>query len=307
MASIDCVVDTHPMAREIDSVTNHIQGTTAAVVGMKVAVVKAEEEASQYVCENVNRGFYTLIQSQISQKIAKLQSEVDSHLMQLNQQRKQLLAIKGRMERDYNMISNRYLKLFTGLNQNLQQRVYELDKPVMEFAVKEVDKVSNRTKFLTAVVPVTQIESVGMSQQILASNLKFRGAGVIKAMSRFLSDMSAQNELTKHVLLPASVGGESQTLSVPVLIYETQYDNSNNRRTDVVVTDQGLSRSSGQTIQNAISERAATFEWESGKGIDNEVRSEFDRFLSNSNASARVKDMAARLFLSNNYQTLKGS
>ena len=49
--------------------------------------------------------------------------------MQLNQQRKQLLAIKSRMERDYNMISARYLKLFNGLNQNLRQRVFELDKP----------------------------------------------------------------------------------------------------------------------------------------------------------------------------------
>ena len=88
MAYIDCVVDTQPMAREIDSVSNHIKGTTAAVVGMQAAVIRAEEEASNHVCENVNRGFYTLIHSQISQKIAKLKSEVDSHLMQLNQQRK---------------------------------------------------------------------------------------------------------------------------------------------------------------------------------------------------------------------------
>ena len=132
MAYIDCVVDTEPMAREITSVSNHIKGTTAAVVGMRAAVIQAEEEASDHVCENVNRGFYTLIRSQISQKIAKLKSEVDSHLMQLNQQRKQLLAIRSRMERDYNMISNRYLKLFNGLNQNLRQRVFELDRPTIE-------------------------------------------------------------------------------------------------------------------------------------------------------------------------------
>ena len=70
------------------------------------------------------------MRSQISQKIAKLQSEVDSQLMQLNAQRKQLLAIKNRMERDYNMLSDRYLKLFNGINQNLKQRILELDRPV---------------------------------------------------------------------------------------------------------------------------------------------------------------------------------
>ena len=112
MATFNYTVDTNPMAQEIGSVSNHIKGTTTAVVAMQAAVILAEEKAADHVCTNVNKGFFTLIRSQISQKVAKLQSEVDSHLMQLNQQRKQLLSIKGRMERDYNMISNRYSKLF---------------------------------------------------------------------------------------------------------------------------------------------------------------------------------------------------
>ena len=94
MAYIDCVVDTQPMANEINTVSTHINGTTAAVVGMRAAVIQAEEAAAEHVCDNVNKGFYTLIHSQISQKIAKLQSEVDSHIMKLNQLRKQLLSIK---------------------------------------------------------------------------------------------------------------------------------------------------------------------------------------------------------------------
>ena len=108
MASyIDCVVDTKPMANEINSVSTHIKGTTAAVVSMKMAVIAAEQEAADHVCDNVNKGFYALIHSQISQKIAKLQSDVDSHLMKLNQLKKQLLGIKNRMERDYGMITGR--------------------------------------------------------------------------------------------------------------------------------------------------------------------------------------------------------
>ncbi|GHT76494.1 hypothetical protein FACS189463_1690 [Bacteroidia bacterium] len=167
MATFNYTVDTNPMAQEISTVSNHIKGTTTAVVAMQTAVVLAEAKAADHVCNNVNKGFYTLIRSQISQKIAKLQSEVDSHLMQLNAQRKQLLGIKNRMERDYNMISSRYLKLFNGLNQNLKQRVFELDKPTIDFAVREVEKVSNRTKYLTATVPVSQLESLAASQKII--------------------------------------------------------------------------------------------------------------------------------------------
>ena len=54
---------------------------------MQTAVIIAEEKAADHVCNNVNKGFYSLIRSQISQKMAKLQSEVDSHLMQLVQQK----------------------------------------------------------------------------------------------------------------------------------------------------------------------------------------------------------------------------
>ena len=65
---IDCLIDTTPMADEIRTVSNHIEGTTTAVVAMQTAVVLAEKQAAETVCRNVNRGFYTLMRSQISQK-----------------------------------------------------------------------------------------------------------------------------------------------------------------------------------------------------------------------------------------------
>ena len=57
MAHIDFVLDTKPMAQEISSISNHIKGTTAAVVAMQTAVVLAEQKAADQVCSNVNKGF----------------------------------------------------------------------------------------------------------------------------------------------------------------------------------------------------------------------------------------------------------
>lgn len=303
MARIDCVIDTQPMANEISSVSNHINGTTAAVVGMKAAVVQAESEAADHVCQNVNRGFYTLIHSQISQKIAKLRSEVDSHTMRLNQLQRQLLGIKDRMERDYGMISQRYLKLFGTLNKNLQQRVFELDKPVIEFAVKDVNTIFNRTKQMPATVPVSQQESLSVSQRILASNVKYQGKKVIDSMGRFLTDMKEQKELTEQVLLPVK-SEENADILVPVLLSECNYDGSGNKRMDVIVTRSGLTQRSQDAIRNSISVAALNLQWEEGEAAD-EVKSEFSRFLSASSASQRVKDMANKLFMANGFQVLK--
>ena len=125
MEYINCVVDTQPMANELQSVSNHVTGTTTAVVAMQAAVIKADQDAADRVCHDVNRGFHALMSSQLSQKIAKLQSDVDSHLLRLNQQAKQLLNIKKQMERDYQRTAMRYCKTFNSINKELRQRVQD--------------------------------------------------------------------------------------------------------------------------------------------------------------------------------------
>lgn len=306
MARIDCLIDTKPMANEMRTVSKNIQGTTAAVVGMKVAVIKAEQDAADHVCSNVNKGFYTLIHSQISQKIAKLHSDVDSHIMKLNQLRKQLLAIKGRMERDYGMISQRYIKLFNGLNKNLEQRVFELDKPIMEFAMKDINTISNRKKNMTATVPVSQKESLSLSQKILTSNMKFQGMRVIDSMSRFLMDMKKQDELAQEILLDTSFSERDSSLMVPVIISELRYDKYGNTRIDVIPPSLGLSGKARDSICTAVNMEVTKFEWQE-EPLSNEIKSEFGKYLSSSSASQRVKDMTNKLFSSNNIQTIKQS
>lgn len=301
MATFNYTVDTYPMAEEIGSVSNHVKATTTAVVAMQTAVVLAEAEAADQVCNNVNRGFYTLIRSQISQKLARLKSEVDSHLMQLNQQRKQLLAIKGRMERDYNMISSRYHKLFNGLNANLKQRIYELDRPTIDFATREMVKASNRTKNLTATVPITQIESLAISQKIVASNVKYRSLNVINSMTHFLGSMNEQKNLTDRILLETNCNIKNSSLSIPIVVVESTYDKSNNKTIDISMNNVGLNKQTQTAIRNAIMPDIENLQWQSASS-NRDVQSEFSRLLSLSNNSQRVKDMAQKLFQTENYQ-----
>ena len=302
MAHIDCEVNTRPMAQEIDSVSKHITLTTAAVVGLKAAVISAEEEATTKVCNDVNRGFYALIHSQISQKIAKLQSEVDSHLMKLNQHSKQLGGIKLRMERDYGMLCGRYSKLFSGLNKNLENRVFALDKPTIDFAVKEINAVSNRTKQLSAVVPVSQLESLTASQKMVASSLKNRGMRVLSSMNNFLGDMKAQEIITHSILLPQRCRKEMQPIMVPVIVRETN-NSRDDKHIDIYVNSSELPQRAQDSIKNSVN--TYPLQWQTPAGGHNELRSEFNRCLSNSNSSQRVKDMVEKLFAEANFQTIK--
>ncbi|MCB0536422.1 MAG: hypothetical protein KDE33_02735 [Bacteroidetes bacterium] len=303
MANFNYTVDTKPMADEMRSVSRHVNATTGAVVAMQTAVIIAEEKAADHVCNNVNKGFYSLIRSQISQKMAKLQSEVDSHLMQLVQQKNALLSIKNRMQKDYNMIASRYIKLFNGLNSNLKQRVFELDKPTIDFAVKEVDKVSNRTKYLTATIPIAQLESLAASQKIVASNVKYRGFNVIKSMRSFLFEMNTQKKLTDQILINDGRYTETATVYIPIVICECNRDKTD-AGVEISVSDVELDNISKSAIKNTTFAELNQIEWQAKSTPNTEVKSEFSKLVSTSSKSQRVKDMATKLFQSNNYQTI---
>lgn len=303
MATFNYTVDTKPMADEMRSVSRHVNATTGAVVAMQTAVIIAEEKAADHVCNNVNKGFYSLIRSQISQKMAKLQSEVDSHLMQLVQQKNALLSIKNRMQKDYNMIASRYIKLFNGLNSNLKQRVFELDKPTIDFAVKEVDKVSNRSKYLTATIPIAQLESLAASQKIVASNVKYRGFNVIKSMRSFLFEMNTQKKLTDQILINDGRYTETATVYIPIVICECNRDKTD-AGVEISVSEVELDNISKSAIKNTAFAELNQIEWQAKSSPNTEVKSEFSKLVSSSSKSQRVKDMATKLFQSNNYQTI---
>lgn len=303
MATFNYTVDTEPMAHEMSSVSRHVNATTGAVVAMQAAVILAEERAADHVCNNVNKGFYSLIRSQISQKMAKLQSEVDSHFMQLVQQKNALSSIQKRMEKDYNMIAGRYLKLFNGLNVNLKHRVFELDKPTIDFAVKEVDKVSNRSKYLTATIPINQLESLSESQKIVASNIKFRGLKVINSMRTFLFEMNSQKKLTDQILINDGRYTKTATVYTPVIIMECNRDKTEGD-IEISISNVEWDNLSKSAIKNSVFNGLKRIQWQQNIIINPEIKSEFSKLVSSSSKSQRVKDLSSKLFQASNYQTI---
>ncbi len=304
MATFNYTVDTQPMAEEMSSVSRHVNVTTGAVVAMQTSLIAAEASAADHICENVNKGFYSLIRSQISQKMAKLKSDVDSHLMQLVQQKKALLSIKSRMSRDYNMIANRYNKLFNSLNANLKHRVFELDKPTIDFACKEIDKVSNRTKYLTATIPITQLESISLSQKIIASNVKKRGFNVINSMKGFIHEMNLQKKLTDQVLIDNNNIIKVGTSSIPILVYECNRDRTENKNIDIIVPVVELDNITVCSIKNKAYSEFSQLNWNNETKPAPEVYEEFSKLLAISSKSSQIKDLALQLFQSNKYQTI---
>lgn len=300
---INFVLDTVPMAREIETVSHRVDGTTTAVVAMQAAVVKAEKDGSDFICENVNRGFFSLMHSQISQKIAAKQSRTEALLMELNAQKKRLLEIKSTMERDYRRIAARYERIIVSINKQLKQRVQDLDQPIFKFAEREMATTKNRLGLLTGTIPVCQLEGVGASQKILSSNIKYDSLGVVESTKRFLEHNNEQKIVTGKILLNSMPGVDAEQ-KIPVLISVGTLDRSGSENMSVYISD-AFSQQSQQMVKNEVYNQAAGLQWKPAlPTANNMVDQEFARLMASSRASKRVKDTAMKLYKSTQMMNL---
>ena len=298
---IPCTVDTAPMAAEIQSVSNHVKGTTAAVVTMQSAVIAAENQGANKVCANVNRGFFTLIQSQISQKIANKQSRVEALLMHLGQQKRQLLSIKANMEREYGRIAERYLRIFTSVNKELESRIRQVDQPVFELVNKHMVTSSNRMNALSGWVSISQMEGLTQGQQILVSKMKHNAQVALEQATDFLAQIGEQRLLTDKVLISNPMGNDDQTYQIPIVVWETLNDESGIPRTEVN-SPEVLSKVDTDQINNSIRSSNELFWNKEDKSLM--IAEEFDRLLDSASSNTRVKDLIKKMYLSSEILTL---
>lgn len=302
MAQFNFTVDTDPMADSIDGVAHNVDGTTAAVVAMQTAVVIAEQKGSEKICKNVNYGFYSLIRSQISQKIATHKSKADAKIMELQQQTVSLGSIKSRMEKDYMMLASRYTKLFDSLNKSLRSRIFELDKPATSFVYKEVFPVANKTKRLTGIPSTTQTESITDSQMISVSNTKYNAMKNISSMQDFIFNSENQKSLIGSILTNESANEPTEKF-VPIILSESE--GLSIRQSQWKISQPKLKKNVTIKVESNVYSSLNNLEWKSND-ISNTIRvkQEFENFVNQSSLPDKVKKQMLSFIESAQWQNL---
>lgn len=298
MSDFNFTVDTSPMANAIDGVSKGVSVTTGAVVAMKAAVLDAEEKASDQVCNQLNEGFYSLMHAQISQKIAELKSSVETELWELVQYAQSLQAIQARMTTDYNLISRRYIKLFSSINNNLHARIAELDVPVFSLVKRDAKLMDNRAYLNSAQISTNQLESILTSQTLLASRVKENAEQTLHAISRYVREtaLEAQKseasmdrtkvESVEELLIPISIVESTTAIGEPAInYYVAKSDNESiDRKIDSSVHDHSI---------NAVLHGS----WSEGDPSERErVDTEFRQLLADRDEDPRVKEEISKMF-----------
>ncbi len=301
-------VDTRPMADSLQRVAQRVDSVTYAVREMQDAVILADKEAADDVCANVNRGFYTLIRSQISQKVAKLKADVESKSMEMIQQSQTLKTFRYRMEQDYVMIARRYSKLFDSLNKSLRQRIFELDKFTTNFVHRSVASLDNRVIHSPGVLIVGSQENIDAHQKLISSNTKGIAQLGIEAISKFIIDIKDQKQHIGSILINRRFG-VPELYYVPVIFTESTIRGTSDTSANSFVPNSPneiLNNKLKSITHNIISSESQSLNWDEADSVEKQrVVTEFERFVNSSNISERLKKETLRLFGESNFQVLR--
>lgn len=301
-------VDTDPFDNSVEHCNTNVNLLTGAVVATEAAQIASIDSNSKKVANTIVSGFYSYIRSEISQQIAELTQGIDSQLMHLRELSKAVVDKKRQMEGDFLRISSRYIKTFDDLNNELSNRIFELDKPTFVFK-KELDNQSNRTtnNDLVNTVAIFGKEGSELQSKISASIAKKRALDTLNKAKIFLWQQKKLNNTVQQSMLNEST--ESSQYS-PVCFVETIEDK--NQITKGLHAPSFVSALQENQTKNELIEQFAesTNSWSTiKKDYNDNLKLYFNSELNKSYTTAdqhsvRVKEMIQKIANLSSIQTL---
>lgn len=199
--TINIRVDTDAFDGSVKSCNSNVNLLTGAVTAAEAAQVASIRSNAEKVGQTIVNGFFKTVRSEISQQITELRNIVDATLIHMHELSRRCVDKQSQMEADYNRISKRYLQIFSDLDSELRNRVYELDRPTFVFRDESV-KSSYRaiSDDLVGAVAVSGAESGKAEARISASLAKKRALDTIGIANTFLMKQKATDNIIRECI-----------------------------------------------------------------------------------------------------------
>lgn len=223
VVSVRVTVDTNPFDRSVQHCNSCVNTLTGAIVATESAQVASIRDKADKVGNAIVSGFFKTVRSEISQQIMELGNRIDATLLHLRELAKNCVDKQRQMEVDYGRISSRYSKIFEELNRELENRIYEIDRPVFAFK-QHADSNAGRllTNDMVGTVAISGAETGKLEAGIGVSVTKRRALNTIQKANRFLQMQKETDDLLSRCKID---DGRDAKYYVPVCFMETSGSN----------------------------------------------------------------------------------
>lgn len=289
-------VDTDDFDHEVRECNQSVGALTGSIVATESAQIVSIHKNAQKVGSTIVKGFFDTVRSEISQQIMELQTKVDATLLHLKQLADRCKEKQLQMQNDYGRLTSRYLKVFDDLNNELENRIYELCRPAFIFK-RETDEsilqVVCSDKPTTATIAGAE-QSV-LEARIASSLAKRRAVDTIMEANKFLTKQKRTEYILNHSTINEAV---ESSIYLPVCYVETQDNGVTNRRAykpdmlDRVDSKRLVESISQSNLRNELAEESKMLE----ESFNREVSA---AFKSHNEHDERVMGYITKLFYSN--------
>lgn len=293
--NVTITVDTDDFDSSVHNCNQTVGVLTGAVVATEGAQVASIKEKADRVGQTIINGFFKTIRSEISQQIMELTNKINAVLLHLTNLSQRCTEKQRQMEKDYHRISERYTKIFEELNQELQNRIYELDKPAFAFR-QESDKNINRLLETDMVntVAVSGTENSHLEAMMSASYVKKNALDCLSKINTFLEGQKRTTDVLHNCMMPYC---DSSYYYVPICYVETT--DTDNQINHNIYTPQ-INR---QISTNDLMDEFNRMEWSVTDNPDeSQIRLHFNNELTEQYPASedvhenRVRDYIVQLF-----------
>lgn len=249
--SFDYTVDTQPMANSLNEVKTSVHALNGVVAAMQAAVISAEKKAAKDVCNSVDAGFYGLIASQISQKIAHVEPSVISGQQLLLSIKRDMCKIQPNLEKDYNRCLRTYSSIFKQIDKTTREHLLALDKEAFNlielFRKQCLIRQSDRSAFLLLMDnDVNHVRQLGTQTHVM-DNAKSGITDVSAYKDEYNLLEKKQDVMAGNKKIDAE-----EILNVPALYIDYDEVNGSDQKADVHIVS-GIEKNCANRIKNKVS------------------------------------------------------
>ncbi len=294
MANFDVNVSTEPMARTMDGVTKSVQVVGGAVTAMQVAVIASEKAAADKICRSVDAGFYTLMKSRMSQRLAQFQSTMRSRVGAMLETGAAIEHVRTQMTGDFNRIKARYTKLFSGLDRALDERVRAIDSDAMELSTKRASILLDRQCQDAPVAMYCMADTTNVALKSTAARVKVRTAESIDELGNG-ARLIVRHQRAVDSIVENGVAAQDTLFFMPVVYAACESISM----PDVYSFEAYAPQAVDASTRNAIVLQIRAAEAELGNDLDThgaQIRQEYEQAVSRSGIDPRVAQTMLELY-----------
>jgi hypothetical protein len=246
--------DTEPFSESVKECEDTVIRLTEAVNATEAIEVKTRQDNSFRVADSIINGFFGYIRSEISQQLSEIAQAAETKQIVLKELMKRCVTLREQMNRDFQRISDRYLKIFQDLNKELSYRIFELNKAIFKYESETNNhKVRVLNNDLINIIAVFGIDCCNLLSRISSSVTKKRAYDTITKAKFFILHQKRFNRTIQESLINEESSGEVYS---PVCFLETSsYSNQFERK---LYAPEGLGRDNGDIIWSDLIERISS-------------------------------------------------